>query len=202
MLGFVIVHMAGNLMAFAGHAVFNGYARLLRELGSPALPESGLLWVARIVVASALVIHLFAHAYIMLHPTIPSRLAWSDVMPPWYATLPLSVLQASGALIALFVVYHLAQLTIGAVHPAFIAGDAYQNTMVALRFWPVSVAYIGAAAAVGIHLLPGLWTASRSLGLIRPSTAVLARWLAPVVALGVAVGLSAVPIAVLTGLLT
>ena len=74
--------------------------------------------------------------------------------------------------------------------------------MVALRFWPVSLAYICAATAVGIHLLPGLWTASQSLGLIRPNTADLANKLSPVVALGVTLGLSAVPVAILTGVLS
>jgi succinate dehydrogenase / fumarate reductase cytochrome b subunit len=201
MLAYVFVHMAGNLLAFAGPAVFNGYALGLRELGAPFIPESGFLWFARVVLTSALVLHLFAHMYITLHPTIPSPLALSDVMPPWYATLPLGVLQVSGALIALFVGYHLAQLTIGVVHPAFVPGDAYQNTVVALRFWPVSVAYIGAAVAVGIHLLPGVWTAARSLGMIRPNTAALANNLSPVIALGVTLGMSAVPMAVLTGVL-
>jgi succinate dehydrogenase / fumarate reductase, cytochrome b subunit len=184
MLANVIVHMAGNLLAFAGPAVFNGYALGLRELGTPLVAESGLLSFVRVVLAGALALHVFAHMYITLHPTIPSPLALSDVMPPWYATLPLGVLQVSGALMALFVGYHVVQLTIGVVHLAFIPGDAYQNTIVALRFWPVSVAYIGAAVAVGIHLLPGAWTAARSLGMIRPDTAELANNLSPVIALG------------------
>ena len=199
MLGYVIVHMAGNLLAFGGPGIFNAYAHGLRELGTPLVPESGLLWLVRVVLTGSLGLHLLSHLYIMLHPEVPSEVSLPDVMPPWYATLPLVVLQMSGALIAVFVGYHLAQLTFGAVHPSFIPGDAYQNTVVALRFWPVSVAYIGAAVAVGIHLLPGVWTAARSLGLIRPSTAALANKLAPTLALGVTLGLSAVPVAILTG---
>jgi succinate dehydrogenase / fumarate reductase cytochrome b subunit len=201
MLGYVVAHMAGNLLAFGGPAVFNGYAHGLRELGAPSIPESGLLWLVRVMLSAALALHLVSHMYIMLHPTIPSPLAESEVMPPWYATLPLGVLQVSGTLIAVFVGYHLAQLTFGGVHPAFIPGDAYQNTIVALRFWPVSLAYIGAAVAVGLHLLPGLWTAARSLGLIRPKTASFANRLSPAIAAGVAFGMSAVPVAVLTGIL-
>jgi succinate dehydrogenase / fumarate reductase, cytochrome b subunit len=201
MAGFVVLHLAGNLVAFAGPAVFNGYARGLRELGSPVLPEGGLLWLARAVLAAALMLHLVSHMYVMLHPEVPSPLTFSDVRPPWYATLPLGVLQSSGALIALFVGLHLAQLTLGAIHPAFVPGDAYQNTIVVLRSWPASAAYIGAALAVGIHLLPGLWTAARSLGLIRPRTAGVAGNLVPAIALGVVVGMSAVPIAVVTGVL-
>jgi succinate dehydrogenase / fumarate reductase cytochrome b subunit len=201
MLGYVVVHMVGNLLAFGGPAIFNSYAHALRELGTPLAPESGLLWLVRAALATALALHLFSHLYIMLHPTVPSALALSDVTPPWYATLPLVVLQVSGALIAVFVAYHVAQLTIGAVHPSFAPGDAYQNTVAALRFWPVSVVYIGAAVAVGIHLLPGVWTAARSLGLIRPGNAGLANTMAPAVGVGVTLGMSAVPVAVLTGIL-
>lgn len=91
-------------------------------------------------------------------------------MPPWFATLPLSVLQASGGVIALFVGFHILQLTIGATHPAFVRDDPYHDLVVALRFWPVAMAYIAAAAAVGVHLLPGFWTGMASLGPIRHRT--------------------------------
>ncbi len=48
MIGFVIVHMAGNLLAFAGSASFNGYARSIREVGSPLVGEGTLLAIARV----------------------------------------------------------------------------------------------------------------------------------------------------------
>ncbi len=203
MLGFVVVHLAGNLLTFAGAAPFNAYARWLRDVGSPLMPESGLLWVARVVLAGALAAHLASHLYLMTHPDALSGPALGpfDPMPPWYATLPVGVFQVSGALIAAFVAFHLAQLTIGAIHPAFIAAGPYDETLVALRFWPVSVAYIGAAMAVGMHVLPGTWTGLRSLGLIRPRTAGLASILSPAVALVLTFGLSAVPLAVLLGVL-
>src|SRR5207247_8451105 len=103
---------------------------------------------------------------------------------------------------ALFLVLHLAQLTIGAAHPAFIRDDLYQNMIVALRIWPVAVAYVLAAAAVGVHLLAGTWTGMASLGLVGARTERLTGIVAPSVALLVAVGMSAVPVAALLGVLT
>ncbi len=99
MLGFVVVHLAGNLLTFAGAAPFNAYARWLREVGSPLMPESGLLWVARVVLAGALAAHLASHLYLMTHPDALSGPALGpfDPMPPWYATLPVGVFQVSGA---------------------------------------------------------------------------------------------------------
>ena len=46
-LAFVLLHMYGNLQAFAGHDAFNEYAEHLRTFGQPMLPYTGLLWVIR-----------------------------------------------------------------------------------------------------------------------------------------------------------
>jgi succinate dehydrogenase / fumarate reductase cytochrome b subunit len=213
MLGFVVVHLAGNLLAFAGSGTFNTYARSLRDAGAPVVGEGALLWLARVVLAGALALHLAAHAYLLRESTSslselptgarepsPASAQYSP-MPPWYATLPLGWLLATGGVIAVFVVFHIAQLTIGATHPAFVPADPYHNMVVALGFWPVSIAYIAAAAALGAHLLPGMWTGMRSLGLIRPGSRARADELSVVVPLLLVIGMAAVPLAVLTGVL-
>ena len=48
-IAFVLLHMYGNLKAFAGHDAFNDYAHHLRTFGEPMLPYGGLLWVVRAV---------------------------------------------------------------------------------------------------------------------------------------------------------
>lgn len=199
MLAYVIVHMAGNLLAFAGSSTFNAYARWLREVGAPSVGEETVLWAARLVLTAALITHLVAHAYLFFRPDTPVREV--AAIPPWYATLPVEWMFATGVLIALFVAFHLAQLTIGATLPGFVTGDAYHNLVAALGFWPVSIAYIGVAVAVAAHVLPGVWTGMRSLGLIRPSTETLATRLSIAIPLVVVIGLSSVPLAVLVGVL-
>jgi succinate dehydrogenase / fumarate reductase, cytochrome b subunit len=201
MLGFVILHLGGNLLAFTGSTTFNAYARSIRELGAAAFGEGTLLLVARVVLAAAVALHVVAHLVLQRQPSEAPAATGYVPVPPWFATLPLSVLQATGGVIALFLVLHLAQLTVGAAHPAFIRDDPYQNMILALRIWPVAIAYVLAAAAVGIHLLAGTWTGLASLGLVRPQTERLAGIVAPVVALVVTAGMSAVPVAVLFGLL-
>jgi succinate dehydrogenase / fumarate reductase, cytochrome b subunit len=213
MLGFVVLHLAGNMLAFAGSGTFNAYARSLREMGTPVVGQGALLWFARVVLAGTLASHLAAHLYLMREPTSdPWETPTSGVgatlestryapTPPWYATLPLVWLQATGALIAVFVAFHIAQLTIGALHPAFVTDDPYHNMVVALGVWPVSIAYIAAAMAVGAHLLPGIWTGMRSLGLIRPGREALAGTLSVFIPLVLVASMTAVPIAVLVGVL-
>lgn len=57
---FVLLHMYGNLKAFAGHDGYNDYAEHLRTLGETMLPYSGFLWALRAVLIVALVLHVWA----------------------------------------------------------------------------------------------------------------------------------------------
>ena len=199
MLAYVLAHMAGNLLAFAGSATFNAYAHGMREVGAPLVGDSVVLWAVRVVLAAALFTHLATHAFRLFHTDADSS-SYAGI-PPWYATLPLAWLAASGALIAIFVAFHLAQLTIGATHPAFVPDNPYHNLVVALSEWPTALAYVGVAIAVSGHLLPGVWTGMQTLGLIRPGTRVLAGRLSTLIPLVLLLGLSAVPVAVLSGVL-
>jgi len=57
LFGFVLVHMAGNLKLYLGAEHFNEYAEFLREVGAPAIPHEGALWVFRIVLLVAVILH-------------------------------------------------------------------------------------------------------------------------------------------------
>src|SRR5260370_22488927 len=83
-----------------------------------------------------------------------------------------------GVIIFCYVIYHLLDLTFGRVHPSFVAGDVYHNVVASLRRWPVSLAYIVAVAAVGLHVDHGLWSACQTLGPNRSPTAGWRRGLA------------------------
>src|SRR4051812_12849416 len=50
--GFVLGHMAGNLLIFKGPAALNAYAKMLKDLG-------GLLWAMRGFLLAALAIHMY-----------------------------------------------------------------------------------------------------------------------------------------------
>jgi hypothetical protein len=51
---FVLMHMYGNLKAFAGAESFNTYAHHLRTLGEPIRPYEGFLWIFRLVMLGRL----------------------------------------------------------------------------------------------------------------------------------------------------
>ena len=57
---FLVAHMLGNLKIFVGAASFDSYAHWLRQIGSPLLPATWYLWIQRVVLLAALVVHLWA----------------------------------------------------------------------------------------------------------------------------------------------
>ena len=67
-VGFVIVHMIGNLKAYLGLVEHDGemvydidvYGEFLRDLLVPMLPRTYALWILRLVLIGALVLHLHA----------------------------------------------------------------------------------------------------------------------------------------------
>ena len=60
---FVLVHMYGNLKAFAGHDAYDEYAEHIRTVGTPMLPYAGALWVIRVVLIVSLIAPPVDYAY-------------------------------------------------------------------------------------------------------------------------------------------
>lgn len=57
-LGFVLVHLLGNLKVYGGAAGFDTYAHWLRAVGYPLIPHQGVLWALRVVLVVCLVVHV------------------------------------------------------------------------------------------------------------------------------------------------
>ena len=62
MVGYLLLHMYGNLKIFAGQEAFDGYAHHLRTFGEPMLPYEGLLWIVRVVLLGAIIAHVYSAA--------------------------------------------------------------------------------------------------------------------------------------------
>lgn len=193
MLLYVLAHMGANLLAFAGPATFNGYAAAVHDMAG------GLaLLVVRVVLAIAFIAHGGAHAWLLFHP-LPVQDEVDDApRTPAYVENAFPPL-VSGAVIMIFIVLHLAQLTFGASLRSFDPATPYDNLVTALRTWPVTIGYVLAAFALGAHLLPGTWSALHTLRWIDVRRERSARVLSPLVAAVVALGLSSVPLAVALG---
>ena len=82
-VGFVLIHMYGNLKALQGEEAFNTYAEHLRTFGEPILPRGGLLWILRVGLILTLVLHLLRSLLAVgprrrraPHPLLRREAAW------------------------------------------------------------------------------------------------------------------------------
>jgi len=78
----------------------------------------------------------------------------------------------------------------------------YGNVTGSFRIWWVTLFYVVAMAALGLHLYHGAWSSVRSLGADTPARNLRKRPVAILVAVLVAGGFALVPVAVLLGWVT
>lgn len=74
----------------------------------------------------------------------------------------------TGIIVILFLFWHLADFTWGWVNPGFVRGDVYRNVTASLERVPVTILYVVANLALGVHLFHGAWSLFQSLGVNNP----------------------------------
>jgi succinate dehydrogenase / fumarate reductase, cytochrome b subunit len=201
-MGYVFAHMVGNLKMFQGRAAYDTYAETLRRLLYPIAPEYFVLWVFRIVLISALIFHI--HASYSLTRMNQSSRPTKYQSPRHYiaATFASRSMRWTGIIVALFILFHLADLTFGWANPDFVYGNAYDNVVASLSRWPVAIIYIVANLALGVHLFHGSWSIFQSMGINSPRYNSARRSFAVAFAVVVA-GLNILfPVAVLAGVVS
>ena len=200
---YVLLHMYGNLKAFAGHDAYNEYAQHLRTLGEPMLPESGFLWVLRVVLILALVVHVYA-AVALWRRAGRARTQKYQVKRNRGSSFSSRWMRWGGVTLLLFVVWHLLNFTIGKVNVAGGATNDPFNLLVdSFGVWWLTLVYLVAMLALALHLHHGTWSAAQTLGLTSTAksrrNAKTAGWVLAVVIAG---GFSLVPLAVLSGIIS
>ncbi len=192
---FVIEHLIGNLLVYAGPKWLNAYGAVLKvNVAGP------VLWGARIVLLIAVLLHMWA-------ALMTTTTSWA-ARPKKYreiqhleATWSSLTMRWGGVLILLFVIFHLMDLTWGtaAVHPDFVEGGVYQNVVTTFSRPGVAIFYIVAMIGLGFHLYHGLWSGLQTLGANHPRWNLLRKRFALAFALLIALGNISIPVSVLTG---
>ena len=199
-LGFILAHAYGNLHAFEGRRQLNSYGEWLRTIGEPALPRSLFLWIMRIVLLSALIIHVSLTAQLAVRSRASRRSRYGDheMVQASYAS---RTMRWGGAAILLFLIWHLMDLSWG-VPSHFIRGDVYDNVVQSFDNVPNTLIYVVASFALGMHLYHGTWSVFQTLGVNRSRWDGPIRKLATAIGLVVALAFAAVPVAVLAGVIS
>lgn len=192
MVGYLVLHMYGNLKAFSGADAFNEYAHHLRTIGEPILPHEGLLWIVRVVLLVAVLLH--AYAAITLWRRNKKSAGYvggkryqtkqnKTGLQRSYASF---TMRWGGVTIALFIVFHILNLTTNDIHPGGAADTPYGKLHNTFDGQPlIWFVYLVAMIAVGFHLWHGFWSAFTTLGQNHSSTRRESTWNTAAIAIAV-----------------
>jgi len=193
--GFVLVHMLGNLQAYQGAEALDAYGKLLRK-------EPALLWTFRLVLLSAVGLHIWAFIA-LTRKNLQARPQAYQARKYKESSFASRSMIITGPLILAFIIYHILHLTTGTVHPDFQEGAVYHNLVSGLRGLGgvVVCIYVIAMIMLAFHLWHGVWSMFQTLGAPEDRYRSLGRRFATIFTILVTLGFASVPLAVLTGFL-
>jgi len=195
LVGFVVGHVAGNLLVFAGPEALNAWSAFLKS-------SRPVLWTVRVGLLAAVGLHIWA-ALSLTRLAQASRPVAYARREAQVATRASRLMRVGGFLLLAFIVFHLLHLTVGSVHPGFTLSetDVYANVTSAFQVPWVALFYILAMLALLAHLTHGIWSFFQTMGWSHPRFETARRVVATVIALVVSLGFIAIPAAVLGGML-
>ena len=201
MVAFLLLHMLGNLKIFFGPTDFDDYAHFLRRIGEPVLHGAWYLWIQRAVLVVALVLHVVGSAQLSLRDLRARPVKYSGGQA-FRATVTTRYMRTGGIVLGLFIIWHLLNLSAGADIKGWDEAHPYANIVQDFSVWYENVIYIAAMVFLGLHIHHGFESSTRSLGFHRPKRAKTIRATGDVLAVAISVGFIAVPVAVMTGLVS
>ncbi len=204
MIGFLLMHMYGNLKMFMGADAFDHYAHWLKgDILYPIVPKGWFIWIFRVFMLAAVVLHVWSAAVLSFR-TIDVRGPGYQMFKPKALTYSARTMRWGGIIVALFIVFHLLQFTIKWITPGFTNSDSPYN-MVVLSFqqWWMVLLYAVLMALICMHVRHGFWSAFATLGLnVSPRGQKWLNYLGIGIAVLLYVGFMIMPVAVMFGGIT
>jgi succinate dehydrogenase / fumarate reductase, cytochrome b subunit len=200
MVLFLIAHMIGNLHVFQGAESFNDYSHWLRTFGEPALPPRTLLTVIEIVLLVSVVAHMWAAIALWRQAkrARPQAYVTKKSVVQSYAS---RTMRWGGVIIALFIVYHILDLTFGVANPDGTDSTPYDRLVASFQNPIATTVYVVTLILLGMHLRHGVWSATQTLGQSNRRREKTVSLFALVFATVLTLGFLLVPFSVLFGLI-
>lgn len=196
---YVIAHMIGNLKVFFGIETFDAYSQHLREIGEAIVGYEGVLWLIRLVLVTSVVLHMWA-AFSLWYRAKKARPIGYQHRQSWQGSYAARTMRWGGVIIALFVIWHILDLTTGTVNPRGGDESAYVKLVASFDRPVVAIFYILAVVALGLHIRHGLWSAIQTFGANSALKQNALKTFSFVVAAVITIGFAIVPLSVMTGL--
>lgn len=164
--GFVLSHMAGNLLLFVGPEAYNTYSHKLITNPLILLAEAGLL--------AFFLFHIVKGIWVTITNTSSRKSRYAKIPSgEKAANFGSRTMIYHGIVIAVFVVHHLITFKFGPIYTATYEGiemrDLYRLVIEVFQSPFYVVWYAFAVTLLGIHLSHGVYSAFQTLGISSPN---------------------------------
>ncbi|MCP4806258.1 MAG: succinate dehydrogenase cytochrome b subunit [Proteobacteria bacterium] len=200
LFGFVLGHMTGNLLVWAGPEAFNDYAAMLK--GNPFL-----LWGTRLTLLAATPIHIVS-AIQLVKLNAAARPQGYKKLGSSSSTFASKTMKYGGLWLLGFLVFHLLHYTVHIVEPAYSTAaymladqhNAYAMVLDGFGNQVLSGVYIFSMVFLCLHIDHGAWSLLQTLGFSHPKYNAMRRNAARAFAALLFIGFCSVPVGVLANL--
>ncbi|MDX6766022.1 MAG: succinate dehydrogenase cytochrome b subunit [Candidatus Methylacidiphilales bacterium] len=198
LVGFVIIHMLGNLQIFLGAETLNTYAKLLKS-------SAEVLWGFRLGLLGMAVLHIVCAISLVLdnRRARPAGYVKERNLSSWASRTMI----VSGLIVSAFVIYHILHFTVQVTDPSYqnltteLHGqevhDVYRMVIQGFSNPYISAFYILSVGLLSWHLSHGISSMFQSIGLRNQRSARLLDLIALGLSTLIFLGMSSVPAAVL-----
>lgn len=205
---FVLFHMYGNLKMLMGQEAFDHYAHFLQEdLLYPILPHKGGVWLMRLGLGVALILHVWAAASTWQRGNAargPAQYKVKKGQKKSYLYGRTETMRYGGLFLLFFIVFHLLQFTAVKFDVGGNAteGSPYSLVVSSFQVWWVWLIYLVAMICLALHVNHGVFSALATLGWERTGREAGFKVLSLICAAALLIGFMLPPTAILFGLIS
>ncbi len=167
LVGFITVHLLGNLSVFAGPDGINAYAVKLHSLGA-------LVWVFRLIMLVLFAVHITFGIQLSIENRTATPVNYS-IKKRMKTTFSSESMLYTGLILLAFLIYHLLHFTVQITNPEISANklpldaamrpDVYSMVVLSFQKVFISLVYIIGMLALFLHLTHGLSSFVQTFGL-------------------------------------
>ncbi|MGL5832789.1 MAG: succinate dehydrogenase cytochrome b subunit [Waterburya sp.] len=198
---FVLVHMVGNLTLFTGSTAYNQLAHFIDSLGI-------LLYLIEFSLLAIAILHVVIGITIRLNTLKARPVGYSQlksVGAPSKQSFSSRSMLITGMVLLVFLVLHLGTFKFGEYYTTVINGvemrDLSSLVIEKFRHPAYAFGYTGVMIMLAVHLRHGIWSAWQSIGLLNSKISPVVDAIALILAMLMAIGFIALPLAIYFNLL-
>ncbi|MEC7983561.1 MAG: succinate dehydrogenase cytochrome b subunit [Myxococcota bacterium] len=211
LVGFVVVHMIGNLQIFIPHSGPSGESAI-DHYGAMLQGSKEVVWAARLVLLSSVAGHI-ASAVALRNRSHNARPKGYKLQKWFSDSYAVRTMRWGGVILLLFIIYHLLHFTVGMDNEVLFTKVSHcekaaagltchvrANVIAGFSNEFISIFYIVAQVALGLHLTHGVWSLFRTLGVTSDTWNARSKQIAMAIGFIITVGNCAIPLSVLMGI--